>query len=120
MFINLSNHPSSLWEKEQRIAAEMYGNIFDIPFPTIDPEWETEDVCKLVNIYAEKVYNLLPNPDKYSAIHLMGESVFVFQLATLLISKGYQVVASTTLRIVQQDKNEKKSIFKFVKFRNYE
>ena len=37
MFINLTNHSSTNWSKKQRKAAEVYGQIIDMPFPVIQP-----------------------------------------------------------------------------------
>ena len=33
MFVNFSNHPSSLWSENQRKEAEKYGEIVDLKFP---------------------------------------------------------------------------------------
>ena len=38
MFVNFSNHPSSLWSENQRKEAEKYGEIVDLKFPSVNPD----------------------------------------------------------------------------------
>lgn len=44
VFINCSNHPSERWSREQKQAAEGYGEIVDLPFPEVDPSWDAGQV----------------------------------------------------------------------------
>lgn len=45
MFINFTNHSSEKWSGEQRMAAERYGEIVDIPFPSVPPpEYDSQRV----------------------------------------------------------------------------
>lgn len=118
-FINVSNHTSSDWQTDQLNAAKLIGTIYDIPFPMISPDWDTEKVAMLVDVYRKKIKELLPEPDGISVIHVMGESVFTFMLVSLLLSEQYIVVASTTERIVSYEGDKKISTFKFVRFRSY-
>lgn len=120
MFINISNHPLAAWGGKQLEEAKSFGELCEIPFPYIDPEWESQELSSLAIEYMNKVHALLPIPDKNSAIHLVGEPVFVFKLTRLLLSEGYYVVASTTHRRVEINGNEKKVLFDFMKFRSYE
>lgn len=119
IFINISNHPSSNWQTEQLDAARRVGMVYDIPFPTIPSDWDTQEVAVLVDVYRKKIKELLPEPDGISVIHVMGESVFTFMLVSLLLSEQYIVVASTTERIVSYEGDKKISTFKFVRFRSY-
>lgn len=119
LFINISNHPSSSWQTEQLDAVRKVGMIYDISFPDIPSDWDTQKVSVLVNEYREKIKELLPEPDGVSVIHIMGESVFTFMLVSILLSENYFVVASTTERIVSYDGDKKVSTFKFVRFRSY-
>lgn len=120
MFINISNHPSSSWQTEQLEEARKYGVMYDIPFPVIPADWGAEEVATLVGGYAKKIKDLLPEPDDSSVIHLMGETVFTFMLASLLLTEHYIVIASTTERIVSYEKDKKVSVFRFVRFRPYQ
>jgi hypothetical protein len=120
MFLNLSNHPLSDWESAQIDAVpKRYGKIVDIPFPNISPELSTEEVTKLAKEYFDKIDELCQKSDKDNAVHLMGETIFVFALSTLLIRAGYTVMASTTERIVSYECGDKISTFKFVHFRQF-
>jgi hypothetical protein len=119
MFVNLSNHPSSTWDEAQRKAAEEFGWILDIPFPSISPEWDACDVEELVQMYVTKIDDLLDGNESEVVIQVVGEPVFTFQLVTVLLKKGYRVVASTTERQTEFVGKEKRSVFKFVKFRYY-
>lgn len=119
MFINLSNHPSSIWQADQLNAAHKMGTIYDIPFPAIPSDWDTQKVALLVEVYRKKIKELLPDPDGISVIHIMGESVFTFMLVSSLLRERYTVVASTTERVVSYEGDQKISTFKFVRFRSY-
>lgn len=120
MFINISNHPLSAWEGKQLEDAQAYGELREIPFPYIEPEWGNMELSSLAEEYMDKVHVLLPKPDDNSAVHLVGEPVFVYKLTRLLLAEGYFVVASTTHRRVEMNGNEKKVFFEFVRFRSYE
>lgn len=119
VFINVSNHPSSDWQTDQLDAAYKVGMVYDIPFPAIPPDWDTQKVALLVDVYKEKIKKLLPEPDGVSVIHVMGESVFTFMLVSSLLHECYTVVASTTERVVSYEGERKISTFKFVRFRSY-
>lgn len=119
MFVNLSNHPSSLWGEEQTNAAQVYGKIVDLRFPTISPCCSSKEVQAMAEEYYKQVVSLIGEEKETSAIHLMGEMVFVFVLTTLLTQSGYTVLVSTTERNVSYDDGKKVSEFKFVQFRSY-
>lgn len=119
MLINLSNHPSEKWEAAQLETASQYGEIINIPFPNIPPEWNTKQVEKEAKEYFNRIKKIESTEKEKLVIHLAGEPTFCFQLSRLLLTKGFRVVTSTTERIVQESENEKKSIFKFKQFREY-
>lgn len=120
MLINLSNHPSAKWPEEQLKAANtLYGAVVDMPFPNIDPEWDTARVAALAGEFADRCNSMLPVGD-INAVHIMGEMIFTHHFVNLTKGPGVNCVASTTIRVVQiNDAGEKVSRFKFVKFRNY-
>ncbi len=119
MFINLSNHPTTKWESAQIDAVpKEYGQIVDLAFPNIPPQLEADDVAELAKEYFGKIAQLV-GTDTENAVHLMGETVFVYALATLLLRAGYTVMASTTERIVSYEGDTKISTFKFVHFRRF-
>lgn len=70
MLINFTNHPSERWSENQKAAAEEYGEIVDMSFPTID---ETEDetyIKGLVEEYYQRIMKL--SEGKRVVVHLMG------------------------------------------------
>lgn len=123
MLLNLSNHPSSNWQPEQiKAAKEVYGEIQDLPFPNIPPQWDEMQVQQLAKEYAEKCITLFnANIVLPHAIHIMGELTFCYAFVKMMEPYPYPCLAATTERIVEILPNgEKKSSFKFLKFRNYE
>lgn len=62
MFLNLSNHPSAAWGSAQRAAAEALapGPLQDLPFPEVDPSWDTQEVTAFAQLLASQV--LAHNP----------------------------------------------------------
>ena len=119
MLINLSNHPVSKWSNEQLSAAQtQFGEVVDLPFPTVDPQADESQVVSLADEYADRVSELAGK--NQVTVHLMGEMNFTFALAARLQKRGYPCVASTTERIVQELPNGRKEVkFQFVRFRNY-
>ena len=47
MFINFSNHPSRAWVKTQLYAEMEYGEVIDIPFPSVNPYSNEEEIYKI-------------------------------------------------------------------------
>ena len=116
MFINLTNHPSSGWSEEQLKAALQYGEIVDISFPIIEPDFTSEDVNELADITIEGILSV----DNSPVVHVMGEMTFTYAIVSRLQALGITCVASTTERLVKMMPDGKKvSEFKFVKFREY-
>jgi hypothetical protein len=116
MLLNLSNHPSSSWPKNQvTLANKNYGAIQDMPFPQIDPLADEDSIQELAIQYLNQILLLKPK-----AVHLMGELTFSFTLVELLKSHGITCLASTTSRNTQEMADGTKiSKFQFVRFRSY-
>lgn len=121
MLINLSNHPSSEWEKEQLDeATRLFGKLTDLPFPVIDPDWNKETVLEAAVQYAKSCLEIIKQGnDDANAIHIMGELTFCFQFVQLMKQHNIPCVASTTSRISEKTQLGKISRFVFRKFRNY-
>lgn len=119
MLINLSNHPKNRWSSQQiSIANELYGEIYDLPFPAIDPKGDENYIHELAELYLQKIINLAQN--QTITVHIMGEMNFSFTLIQLLQQHNITCVASTTQRIVEENKlGEKKATFHFERFRKY-
>lgn len=121
MLINLSNHPSNTWSEFQvQTAHDQYGEILDLPFPEIDPEWDQMQIGELAAQYLEKVKTLASEHNANAAVHLMGEYSFCFQLVNLLKADGIEAVVSTSERLTEMNPDGSKTIqFNFVRFRKY-
>lgn len=120
LFLNLTNHPSSLWDDRQREAARVYGEIMDMPFPAIDETDDETYVSTLADEYLHKILGLAK--ENNVTVHLMGELTFTFALLKRLQEHGITCVASTSKRIVKEEEAGRKSevIFQFERFRKYE
>lgn len=120
MFINISNHPSEKWGKEQIEAANEYGKIVDITFPNVSPEASAlevediaygllEDIREMENFYKEEC----------RMVHLVGEPTLTVAAVSLILSH-YPVCTSTTKRIVTENQDGTiTKAFKFERFREY-
>ncbi len=125
MFINISNHPSSRWEKEQLDAArELGGEVIDIQFPNVPSAVSGRDIEYMAIELVNDVYFKIEGSDNNVAM-VQGEST----LATTVIAMlqdfcDIKVVAACSDRnveeIVLDDGTVKKNvIFKFIQFREY-
>lgn len=120
MLINLTNHPSTLWDTAQLDAAQqLFGNIVDLPFPDVDPAGDEQYISNLADEYLNKILSLANGA--LPTVHLMGEMTFTFALLNRLRTHNIPCIASTTQRIVENLPNgEKKVKFQFVRLRMYE
>ena len=118
MFINFSNHSLSTWTERQIKAAKEYGELEEIVFPNINPQFTTEQVQMLATDYVAKI--LTHYPIENLTIHVMGELTFCFYVVQQLKEKCVRCVASTTERIVEETADNKKvTQFSFAQFREY-
>ena len=118
-FINLSNHPSDFWSEAQRAAAGQYGQIIDMPFPTIPPDITDDKMDALVQ---ERFTQILQQPEP--TVMLQGESVFTYRLVHRLNQAGVTTLAAVSIRESKEVQIEdgttvKQSVFRFAGFRKY-
>lgn len=115
MLLNLSNHPSSTWpESQKQKAIDLYHEIQDLAFPKINPEWTSDQVLQEVEKFENKIRKIDP-----TAVHIMGEMNFCYNLINRLKEIGIPCIASTTNRVVEEKNGVKTSVFQFVQFREY-
>lgn len=115
MLINFSNHPSTAWDKEQlEVAISTYGEIKDIPFPIISPEYTEIQITDLAQKYIKVIIDSKP-----SAVHIMGEMNFTHKCVNLLKMYGIICLASTSERNAIEEDGTKLSTFRFIQFREY-
>lgn len=118
MFINHTNHLSQYWSHAQLTAACEYGDILDLPFPSVDPQASSSEVLELAQEYTGRIIALHP-----SAVLCQGEFVYCHALVERLLAAGITVLAATSERVVEEfyhnGINEKRIDFQFVQFREY-
>jgi hypothetical protein len=121
MLINLSNHPSSTWSKDQlQTANAQFGEITDIRFPEINPECDETQIEELAQTYLQKIIELAQVNNALPVVHLMGEYCFCYKLVNMLKNEGVEVVVSTSKRHSVMNADGTKTIqFNFVRFRKY-
>ena len=117
MFINLSNHPSKKWSDKQRERAAEYGEIIDIPFPSVDPYFNERQIEEMAIDNVTKVLSMRPD-----AVLCQGEYSLTYLLSMLLIEAEIKVLIATTKRTSVESPNENGQIittrvFEFIQFR---
>lgn len=116
--INFSNHPSALWSAEQLAAAHVYGEVFDLPFPHVNPHSNADDLSLLADEYVQKILSFSENSN--ITVHVMGEMTLSYLVVTRLRSHGIECIASTTEREVEDFQDGRKLVhFRFVQFRKF-
>lgn len=117
MLLNISNHPFERWsDKQKQTAICLFSEVRDIPFPNINPDWDTREVEKFAKEFFRQIMEQYPTG---FSVHLMGELTFCYALVGLFQQAGITCYASTTHRIVEERGDEKIVKFRFVRFREY-
>ena len=118
MLINLSNHPYSLWGDRQKKAAAAYGVTVDLPFPSVAPDADEEEIGDLADLYLERVLGM--GAAESFTVHIMGEQTLCFALISRLHRLGIQCIASCAARdVTMQSDGHKLVNFNFIRFRKY-
>ncbi len=104
---------------EQIAAAQVYGELKDIPFPAVDSKATPVEVAALVEDNLEKILLLKP-----VAVLCQGELNYTVEMVERLKSAGIKVVAATSERVVTAEilpdgSTRQVSTFRFVQFREY-
>lgn len=119
IFINLSNHPSCQWTKEQIDAANLYGDIVDMKFPQVNPDNTTKELSTIADNIVEEICSY--RTEANVTAHIMGEMGLTFMIVKRLMVRGIHCVCSTSYRIVGDKGGGKRLVeFHFNKFRDYE
>ena len=119
VFINLSNHPSCDWGKDQREEAEKYGSIVDIPFPNIPSGISSFELDRMIDGYVKQILAY-----GCPTVMVQGEYIFSFRIANILKEKGCVALAARTDRQVKEvvsgdGVSEITRIFEFKGFMEY-
>ena len=119
-FINFSNHPSILWNSKQRSAAEEYGDIIDLPFPSVSATASEKQIAEMADIWVDKIMELHP-----TAVLCQGEFTLSFAVIDRLLHLNILVLSACSDRhsketILDGGTTKKNVEFDFVKFRRFE
>ena len=118
MFVNFSNHESSLWPSAQIKAAKEFGEIIDIPFPPIPSESTADEVNAVADEYSERIQKMGP-----AAVMCQGEFTLAYAVVSKLKTCGMTVVAACserrTVERVVNGVTQKSTVFEFKQFREY-
>ena len=118
MFINLTNHPSKDWSAEQLKAAQCYGDIVDIEFPSINENATEKDINRKADEYLDTI--LKKGDADELTVHIMGEQTFCYALISKLQKEGIRCIASCTKRdAFVNEERQSVSTFHFSTFREY-
>ena len=130
MFVNFTNHPSGSWSAAQRRAAQVYGEILDLPFPDVPPTLSAAEVAALADEWAARILALRP-----ACVLCQGEmtlttrvvrllSIFPFSSIQYQGVRGVPVVAACSARCAASRTDadgctHRQTEFRFVQFREY-
>lgn len=115
ILINFSNHPCARWCTEQIRQAESYGKIVDILFPAVDPQADEAEICRIGREYVQQIMSYCP-----AAVLCQGEFTLAYFVIGQLKKNHIPVLAACSERKVTEEGNVRKSIFEFVRFREYQ
>ena len=119
IFINLTNHPSSMWSADQMAAADNIGRIIDMSFPIVSPDATTYEIHQQADQLVADVLRMSEDVHT-TTVHVMGEHTLTYALVVRLKEKGFKCVASTSERnTIMLPDGKKVSEFKFMQFREY-
>ena len=119
MFVNFTNHPSGSWGAAQRRAAQVYGEILDLPFPDVPPALSAAAVAALADEWAARILVLRP-----ACVLCQGEMTLTARVVQLLREHRVPVVAACSCRCAADWTDaagctHRRAEFRFVRFREY-
>ena len=116
MLINLTNHPSALWTKEQREACSGFDGIMGMEFPSVDPAWDEDDIARA----ADDICRHLTGIKGVEAVHVAGEHTLTVAIVARLLKVGTRCLTSTTERnSVDTPDGRIIKTFRFVRLEDY-
>ena len=120
MFVSFSNHPVERWGKEQKQAAQDFGEIRDFPFPDVPAVTTTEEIIRMAEKCSKEI--ILLNPD---CVMCQGEFTLTVSVVRRLQEAGIRCVCACSERKTLEEQlpggvTKKTSVFAFCQFREYE
>ena len=120
MLVNFSNHASETWSEKQYEAAMAYGGVIDISFPEVPAEADESEISIIADNSFFRIMS--ENP---TAVLVQGEMSLSFAVVRRITAAGIPVICACSKRccetVLREDgSTERKSVFKFIRFREYE
>ena len=122
VFVNFSNHMSAEWSVEQIEAAKKLVpncTIIDIPFPSVSGEADQDQIHAIAEESVSRILDLCP-----SVVMCQGEFGVCWNVTSELKKRKIKTVYSCSERCAVEkkagDRVEKVSVFRFVRFREYD
>ncbi len=91
-----------------------YGEIIDVPFPTVDPQGDEGYIEGLAERYLRRILQLHPY-----VVLCQGEFCLAYRIITKLHESGIMVLAACSERVVKEAGQKKEVMFAFSQFRRY-
>ncbi len=119
MLINLSNHSHEKWSREQLAAAAVYGSVSDMEFPNVPASADEAWIAETAGAVCREIISRHPD-----AVLVQGEMTLTYSIVKTLRDYGITVVCASSERcceteIAPDGSTVRRSVFKFVQFRNY-
>ena len=124
VFLNISNHPSMLWDEKQskyaRLLCDKNGDakILDIKYPYISPSLDCDKAKDVAGGIIQRICDIKQGLAPCCAM-VMGEFSSAHWIVDVLEEAGIKCYVSTTTRMAVNDNGNKLSGFSFVRFRRY-
>ena len=112
VFVNHTNHPSDKWSNLQRQSAEVFGDVYDLPFPQIPASMDEMEIKKAAAEYAEKIIKMNP-----AAVLCQGEFCYTFALTEILKKQGIRVICACSERCSHETVLSDGTVNKVIDFR---
>lgn len=101
VLVNLSNHPSSKWSREQSDAAMEYGSeLVDIPFPAVEGSADEQDIDRLAQECFDRILEVAAG--RNVTVHVAGEFTLTVKVVEHCKKVGIPCVASCSERIMEE------------------
>ena len=123
MFINFSNHPYDKWSEEQKAAAVVFGEVLDVPFPSVPGNADEDQITRLAEESTKKILSHI-DKSKENVVMVQGEFTLTYAVVSILLSMGITAVSACAERRVTETVDEngtplKQVVFQFERFRKY-
>lgn len=133
VFVNCTHHPSHNWLSDQLCAARAYGDIIEMPFPSVLPSFDADDVHKMACDLLDS-FVAIASKNGCATVHLMGEQTLCGAVmreyerrcwgesegastAAPVYNDKLRFVVTSSRRVSWMDGNQRRHDWQFASFR---